>query len=194
MPYLSPQTLTREEVRSLLAASRVQARDHLVFSLALGTGLRLSELVGLNVGDVYFPDGQPRIRVRVRPEIAKRGRAGDVFRPDALLPKLRRFWTYKRARGERLEARAPLLCAQSRRRISPRRIQVLFRAWQLRAGFDRTYPFHTIRHTAVSHVYRASRDLFLAQRFARHASPLTTVIYTHPSDEELRRQLRHLSW
>jgi hypothetical protein len=34
-------------------------------------------------------------------------------------------------------------------------------------------------------MYRASRDLFLAQRFARHASPLTTVVYTHPSDEEM---------
>ncbi len=36
-------------------------------------------------------------------------------------------------------------------------------------------------------------DLFLAQRFARHASPLTTTIYTHPSDEELRNRLSGLS-
>jgi len=41
-------------------------------------------------------------------------------------------------------------------------------------------------------VYRASRDLFLAQRFARHVSPLTTVVYTHPSDEELFNQIRSL--
>ena len=41
-------------------------------------------------------------------------------------------------------------------------------------------------------VYRASRDLFLAQRFARHVSPLTTVVYTHPSDEELREGVREL--
>ena len=34
-------------------------------------------------------------------------------------------------------------------------------------------------------VYRASRDLFLAQRFARHVSPLTTTVYTHPSDEKM---------
>ncbi|MFC1573214.1 tyrosine recombinase XerC [Candidatus Eisenbacteria bacterium] len=192
MPYLSPQTLTRQEMKALLAASRPHPRDHLVFSLALGTGLRLSELVGLDVGDIFFPNGDPRIRVRVRPEIAKRGRTGDVFLPDALLPKLRRFWSYKLDRGERVVPEAPLICAQSRRRISPRRIQVLFRSWQVRAGFDRLYPFHAIRHTAVSNVYRASHDLFLAQRFARHASPLTTVIYTHPSDEELRKRVRHI--
>jgi len=193
MPYLSPQSLTREETRALLAASRSQPRDHLIFSLALGTGLRLSELVGLDVADLYFPNGTPRTRVRVRPEIAKRGRSGDVFLPDALMPKLETFWVYKLERGERIDPSSPLFCALSRRRISPRRIQVLFRSWQIHTGFDRLYPFHALRHTAVSNVYRASRDLFLAQRFARHASPLTTVIYTHPSDEELRERLRGIS-
>ena len=50
---------------------------------------------------------------------------------------------------------------------------------------DFLYGFHALRHTAVTNVYRATRDLFLAQRFARHASPLTTTVYTHPSDQEL---------
>ena len=58
-----------------------------------------------------------------------------------------------------------------------------FKSWQVKAGFDRLYPLHALRHTAVTNVYRASRDLFLAQRFARHVSPLTTIVYTHPSDE-----------
>ena len=44
----------------------------------------------------------------------------------------------------------------------------------------------------VTKVYRASRDLFLAQRFARHLSPLTTTVYTHPSDEDMQRSLRNL--
>ena len=67
-----------------------------------------------------------------------------------------------------------------------------FKIGQPRAGFDRMYPLHALRHTAVTNVYRASRDLFLAQRFARHVSPLTTVIYTNPSDEELFKRLRGL--
>lgn len=192
MPRLSPQTLTAHEQELLLRVTREHLRDHLIVSLALGTGLRLGELVGLDVGDVYFPDGAPRLRVRVRPEIAKRGRTGDVFLPDALVSKLRRFWRWKRHRGECLEATAPLLCSLSRRRISRRRVQVATREWQIRAGFDRLYPFHALRHSAVTNVYRASKNLFLTQRFARHASPLTTVVYTHPSDEELRNQVRDL--
>lgn len=58
---------------------------------------------------------------------------------------------------------------------------------------DTLLRFHALRHTAITNVYRASKDLFLAQRFARHASPLTTVIYTHVSDEELFLSLRNLA-
>lgn len=192
MPRLSPQTLTADEQHALLKATRSHARDHIIVSLALGTGLRLAELVGLDVGDVLFPGGEPRTRIHVRPEIAKRGRVGDVFLPDALVPKLRRFWAHKRTRGESVAPSAPLLCGLSRRRISKRRVQVVIRAWQAKAGFDRLYGFHCLRHSSVTNVYRATRDLFLAQRFARHASPLTTVIYTHPSDEEMRQRLRAL--
>jgi hypothetical protein len=91
MPYLSPPTLTRAEQAALLRVSGVQPRDQVIFSLALGTGLRLSEFVGLNVGDVFTGDGTPRSRIRLRKEIAKGGRAGDVFLPDAVGPKLRPF-------------------------------------------------------------------------------------------------------
>lgn len=192
MAHLSPQTLTRDEQRALLAITQPELRDHLIFAMALGTGLRLGELVGLDVGDVFFPTGVPRERIRVRAEIAKRGRVGDVFLPEALVPKLARFWSYKRERHEARSPHAPLFCGLSRRRLSTRRVQVLFHEWQDRAGFGRQYPFHSLRHSSVTNVYRSSRDLFLAQRFARHASPLTTVIYTHPSDEELREGVRDL--
>jgi integrase/recombinase XerC len=190
---LSSTTLTRSDQVTLLEGASDRPREALLVSLALGTGLRLAEIVGLDVGDLYLPGGPPRVRVRLRPEIAKRGRAGDVFLPDGLKPKLERFWSYKRAQGERLDPGAPLFCSQTGRPLSKRRVQVLFRELQIQAGFDRLYPFHALRHTAITNVYRSSKDLFLAQRFARHASPLTTVIYTHASDEDLREGVRGLS-
>jgi site-specific recombinase XerC len=160
MPYLSPPTLTRAEQETLLRACSEHPRDHLILSLALGTGLRLAEIVGLDVTDAYFPDGTPRGRIRLRRKIAKGGRAGDVFLPDALFPKLRRFWAYKLQAGETGPA---LFCNQSGERLSKRRVQAAFKTWQQRGGFDRLYPLHALRHTAVTNVYRASRDLFLAQ-------------------------------
>ncbi len=52
---------------------------------------------------------------------------------------------------------------------------------------------HALRHTAVTNVCRASRDLFLAQRSARDVSPLTTTVYTHPSDQAVAVRLRRLA-
>src|SRR5262245_30071341 len=193
MPHLSPTTLTAAEQQLILRATAHHPRDHAIFSLALGTGLRLAEIVGLNVGDVFTPDGTPRVRVRIRAEIAKGRRAGDVFLPDRLVPKLRRLWKHKVKCGEATDATAPLFCNQSGSRISPRRVLSAWHMWQKRAGFDRRYSFHTTRHTAVTNVYRATRDLFLAQRFARHVSPLTTTVYTHPSDQEMADRLRNLA-
>ncbi len=108
----------------------------------------MQRLSASNVGDVYTTDGKPKNRVRLRPEIAKNGRAGDVFLPDALLAKLRRFWRYKAARREGLQPEDALFCSQSRTRISSRRVQFAFRTWQVKVGFDRLYPFHCLRHYA----------------------------------------------
>ncbi len=75
MSHLSPTTLTQAEQPTILRATTKHPRDHLIYSLALGTGLRLGEIVGLNVGDVYSPNGTPRTRVHIRRELAKGGRA-----------------------------------------------------------------------------------------------------------------------
>jgi len=76
VPYLSPPTLTADEQKLILRVTAKHPRDHLIISMALGTGLRVSELIGLNVGDLFFADGTPKTRVRVRAEIAKGRRAG----------------------------------------------------------------------------------------------------------------------
>ena len=193
MTSLSPTTMTADEQALILRATASNLRDHVIFSVALGTGLRLAEIVELDVGDVYGPGGVPKTRVRVRAAIAKGGRAADVFLPDRLVAKLQKFWSFKKRRGESFEPAAPLFANQSGTRISKRRVQFAWRTWQQRAGFDRLYSFHALRHTAVTNVYRASRGLFLAQRFARHVSPLTTTVYTHPSDNDMQRSLRRLA-
>ena len=87
MPHLSPTTLTSDEQSLILRVTQPNLRDHVIISLALGTGLRLAEIVGLDVGDVFTLDGTPRVRVRIRKEIAKGGRAADVFLPDRLVTK-----------------------------------------------------------------------------------------------------------
>jgi len=91
MPHLSPSTLTHIEQKAILRATARNPRDHLIYSLALGTGLRLAEIVSLDVGDVYTDDRTPRTRLKLRPAPAPQYdhtfgcRAGEM-RPESLTP------------------------------------------------------------------------------------------------------------
>src|SRR2546422_5379115 len=73
MLHLSPPTLTESEQKAILRATARNPRDHLIYSLALGTGLRLAEVVGLDVGEVFASGGTPRSRVRIHPEVVRNG-------------------------------------------------------------------------------------------------------------------------
>jgi hypothetical protein len=81
-----------------------------------------------------FLPHRANLRVRVRSAIAKGGRAADVFLPDRLVAMLKRFWRWKRDRGEGLAPDVPLFANQSRRRVSKRRVQHAWTGWQQRAG------------------------------------------------------------
>lgn len=73
--FRAPETMTAAEQAALLRASQDSPRDHLLYSMALGAGLRPRELLGLNVGDVS-PDGRAvRTRVTLDPVTTKAGRA-----------------------------------------------------------------------------------------------------------------------
>ena len=188
----APSTLTASEQRRLLdvtAQDPEALRDHMLLAFALGTGLRLHEILALNVGDVVL-DGRPRFRVRLR--VAKGGRVGDIFLPRRLQAKLRRFFTWKARGGESLAPVAPLFVSAQGRRLSKRRAQQIFATWQERAGLDQRHTFHRLRHTSIHAVYRTTGDLLLTQRFARHSSLLVTSVYLHPSDEDLARSVQRI--
>ncbi len=99
---LAPTTMTTWEQKALLTASRPSTRDHTLISLALGTGLRLQELLGLNVGDVSSDARTIRNRFRLPQEITKGGRGGEVFLSRRLVQKLHRYLTWKCRQGEPL--------------------------------------------------------------------------------------------
>ena len=77
-------------------------------------------------------------------------------------------------------------------RLSTRQVRHAFQIWQRRAGFERRFSFHSVRHSAITNLYEDTRDIRLAQRFARHKSITSTQIYTHPTDEALFRAVQEL--
>ncbi len=192
-----PRTLTELELARLLKVTgehREGFRDHVIFALALGTGLREHEITALDVGDVLHDDGRIRRRIALRTfkRSSNEPATQEVFLPDAVWYKLAKFIGWKKTSGEGLGADSPLFISRRGTRIATRTLRYLFRLWQGRAGFDRAFNFHALRHTALTNAYRATRDIRLVQRMARHKSVDTTTIYAAPSDEDILRAVRDL--
>ena len=192
-----PRTLTEIEQAKLLKVTgehRAGYRDHMIISLALGTALRESELLALDVGDVS-PDGH-KVRRRISLRIFKRSTADpapqQVFLPDACYYKLQKYLVWKRANGQSLAQDAPLFVSRLGRRLSTRQLRHAFHVWQERAELDRRFNFHSLRHSSLSTLYRQTRDLLIVQRQARHKSVVTTSIYAQPTDEDVLRAVRDL--
>jgi integrase/recombinase XerC len=190
-----PRTLTEEEQATLLRVSgehREGFRDHLIFSLALGCGLRESEIVALDISDVSADGRRPRRTIHLR--VFKRGggnadpKAQRVKLPDGTFYKLEKY-----LRDLPAHAEGPLFVSRNGNRLSMRRVRRMCQLWQQRAGFDHPFSFHHLRHTAISNVQRQEKDIRLTQLFARHRSINTTLIYEHASDEQLARVTRRLA-
>jgi len=145
-------------------------RDRVIFAVALGTGLREHEIAALDVGDVLLDDGRVgrRIALRTFKRSSTEAATQEVFIPDSLWYKLRKLISWKRAHGESLKPAAPLFVSRRGRRISTRTLRYLFAVWQRRAGFDRAFNFHALRHTALTNLYRdAGHPLGAAARPAQ---------------------------
>ena len=192
----TPRTLTEREQRALLKVTgehRAGYRDHVLYAMALGTGLREHELIALSVGDM-FRDGRPkrRLLLSVFKGAQRTGGMQEVLRSESLRGKLRRFWAWKVRERECLEARAPLFVSRLGRRLSLRQVRHGLTVWQDRAGFERRVTFHMLRHSAVTNLYALTKDIRLTQRFARHRSLVTTMVYTHPSEDDMVKAVEGL--
>lgn len=216
-PREVPPTLTDSEQDRVLRASKVNPRDHMIISTALGTALREHEIAALDVGDVW--DGE-KIRRRVvlrvfkghdpAPPKGKRPGKKSERRPrpkpqyvmvaDVVASKLARYlaWRFSSRTSGRLTPRetraidpsAPLFLSREGNRIATRTIRHLWREWQKEARIRPPYPFHRLRHTAISNAFRLNKNIGTAKKMARHANLKTTSVYTHVSDEEMLEELR----
>jgi site-specific recombinase XerC len=189
---LAPTTMTTWEQKALLQASRKSLRDHTLISLALGTGLRLNELLGLDIADLASDAVTVRTRVRLPPAITKGHRGGEMFLSRRLVGKLEKYLRWRMRHEDDLTGEVPLFSSQHGNRLSKRRAQQILRGWQEKASFDRLHGFHSLRHTAITNLYRTTRDILLTQRFARHAHLATTTTYTHATDEDLLASIQKL--
>lgn len=154
---LPPKIPSDREQPQLLAATgqrRGALRDHILRSLALGTGLREHELVALDFGEIMDSEGKVRRRVELR--VFKRccQDAGpqQVLLSESLRARLARYIDHKRRTGQSVGADAPLFVSRGNRRLSLRQLRHLSAVWQERAGFERRFSLHALRHAACTNM------------------------------------------
>jgi len=172
-PRRLPSALSPEEAAKLVeiaAADPLALRDRAILELAYSSGLRLSELAGLDVARVDFATGEARVLGKgAKERIVPVGRAA----LDAI-----RAWLSPRAALAR-PGEAALFVGRGGARLSPRSIEERLAAWAVKQGLDRRVHPHMLRHSFASHVLQSSGDLRAVQEMLGHASIASTQVYTH---------------
>ncbi|MCG8622374.1 MAG: tyrosine recombinase XerC [Proteobacteria bacterium] len=176
-----PRALTSQDVLAMLAeipalhesghksgeAWQV-ARDTALLTLLYGTGMRISEALGLTRGDTPLGDW---LRVKGK---------GEVVRDLPILPIVKQAvaaWVAVSPGGE--EENAPLFIANRGGALHPRAVQRLVANLRARLGLDATTTPHALRHGFASHMLAGGGDLRAIQALLGHASLSTTQRYTH---------------
>lgn len=179
-----PHFLTVDEVQKLLAAPHgtgwASRRDHAILETLYSAGVRVSELVGLDLADADLNDGVVTVRGKGRKERLA------LLGPAAVAAV--REWLPDRAMvlGRAGRESPAVFLNQSGGRLTARSVGRLLAAHLRRAGLDpRTTP-HTLRHSFATHLLDAGADIRGVQELLGHKSLHTTQVYTHVTAQRLR--------
>jgi len=187
LPRTPPMFLTEAEKRRLLSALRGRSstlarRDRVIIELFLGTGIRLQELVSLDIDDVDLDAKHLRVRAKGNLPQVK-------FLKSDLRSLLRRYLAERRRQGT---ADAALFLSNRGTRISPRQVANRVKFWLTEAGIKKSLGPHGLRHSFATHLYAATSDLLVVKRALGHRNISTTEIYTHLVDGALEEALERL--
>ncbi|MHB9129753.1 MAG: tyrosine-type recombinase/integrase [Armatimonadota bacterium] len=188
-PRTPPAFLTDTEVRRLLKAltgrySEIAKRDRTLIETFLATGIRLQELVALNIDDIDLDAKHLHVRR------AKGGQPQVKFLNTHLRGVLRAYLQWRKKQGT--DQCAALFISQRGTRLSPRQVGYRFAHWLREAGIEKAITPHGLRHTFATRLYSRTGDLLVVQRALGHRNIATTEIYTHLVDGALEDALERL--
>lgn len=146
-------------------------RDLAMIELMYSSGLRLSEVVDLDISDVDFNDGTVRV-------LGKGGKSRLLPVGKMALVALRQ-WIGLRGDIPLQQPTWALFISRRGRRIHPRTVQQRLHRWGIAKGLDARLHPHQLRHSFASHLLESSGDLRAVQELLGHADISTTQIYTH---------------
>ena len=168
-------------VRSEEGAAFSCARDRAMIEVIYSGGLRISEAVGINYGDLDLTSGVVKVRGKGKKErLAALGR-----------PAVNALWEYLDLRrslglGGR-ERESALFLNQSGSRLTPRSFQRDLKNYLIRAGLPPDFTPHKLRHSFATHLLDGGADLRSVQELLGHENLSTTQVYTHVSISRLHK-------
>ena len=186
-----PTHLERVEIEMLFAEAEAraaaggfpEARDLAMLELFYSTGMRLSELAGLNDPDLDLVSDQVKVRGKGKKEriVPVGSHAAAALRP---------YFRYRDALLARTgDGVRPVFVNQRGKRITPRGVQLAMKRLfdTLARGRGKDLHVHALRHSFATHLLDAGADLRAVQELLGHASLGTTQVYTHTSVERLKK-------
>jgi site-specific recombinase XerD len=175
-----PEVLSEAQIAALLASPSTDepadVRDRAILELLYGTGVRVSELCGLDLGDVDFDEELVRVTgkgAKQRLVPLGRGAAGALQR-----------WLLDGARTALLSSAGPagerraVFCNHRGRRLTRQGVDLVVRRHARRVGLPATTSAHTLRHSCATHMLARGADVRVIQELLGHASVGTTQRYT----------------
>jgi integrase/recombinase XerD len=183
LPRALPHPLTVEEVTAIVEApgdaTPVATRDRAILELLYGAGLRISELVGLDVDDLDLDDAAVRVFGKGSKErLVPIGRMAR----DAVAA----YLTRGRPALATGRSRAALFLNTRGGRLTRQSCSRLLDAHRTRAGITRVVTPHDLRHSFATHLLEGGADVRVVQELLGHASVATTQVYTLVTTEHLR--------
>ena len=184
-----PKYLTLDESKKLLDVTcsdedenENAIRDYAIITLFLNCGMRLSELVGINIKDITFSECKLNV-------IGKGNKERTIYLNKACMNAIKDYIDNARPKEAiKYDSKDALFLSKRRERISNRTVQYIVKRELQKAGLDTTkYSVHKLRHTAATLMYQYGNiDIRALQELLGHKSISTTEIYTHVDNSQVR--------
>jgi len=158
----------------------IELRDHAILELFYSSGLRLAELVNLDIDRLDFTDGTI--------EVTGKGNKTRIVPLGSHAANAMQKWLQARANISTDEInKHAVFITQQGKRITPRAVQYRVKAWAIKQGMGSNLHPHMLRHSFASHVLQSSQDLRAVQEMLGHANISTTQVYTHLDFQHLAK-------
>ena len=184
-----PKYLSLDDSKKLLSVTADEndenkERDYAIITLFLNCGLRLSELVGINISNIDFSENRLTV-------IGKGNKERTIYLNKTCIKAIQDYLSVRPKEGIKVDSKGSnkaLFLSKRKERISNRMVQYIVERELMKAGLDTSkYSTHKLRHTAATLMYQYGHvDIRALQELLGHESIATTEIYTHVSNEQVR--------